>query len=115
MTNRFIKAVASILVSIVSFQSFAQDNNAPTLPDVGSSTKDGLGILTWNNPYNSGVKSIIVQRSNDSVLNFAQIGNVPKLTGGLASFVDPLPTPGDNYYKLWNNIIDPLWICPKLN
>lgn len=93
-----IKGLAfTIIASCISIASFAQ---APTLPDIAGATKDGINILSYNNPYNTGVKSILVQRSNDSVQNFTEIGSVPKLGAGVANFIDPLPQPGYNYYRL---------------
>ena len=95
----FIKRLFCILTLLIGAPSvFAQD--IPTLPEVLAITKEGINILSWNNPYEKGVKTIAVQRSADSNYNFATIGVPSKIAGGIASFVDPHPLAGKNWYRL---------------
>lgn len=70
------------------------------LPDVQALTQKGVNILSWMNQYD-GIKSIAVQRSNDSVYNFATIGYVKNLKKGLEGFIDGHPSPGTNWYRLY--------------
>ncbi len=86
----------AILASLISLYSTAQ----PTLPDIAVLTKDGINILSWNCPYESGIKSISVQRSADSNYNFTTLGYVNNLKKGVQSFVDAHPIPGKNWYRL---------------
>jgi len=88
-------AFAILLFSIHSL-SFAQ----PDLPAISAVTTGGFTVLSWNNPYESGLKSIAVQRSADSNYNFATIGYVTSLKKGVQSFVDAHPMPGKNWYRL---------------
>src|SRR5690606_5969696 len=46
-------------------------------------------------------KSIAVQRSQDSVLNFTTIGYIKDLKKGPQAFIDGHPFPGDNWYRLY--------------
>ncbi len=76
--------------------SFAQ----PVLPEIGSLKKDGINILSWTNPYESGVKSIAVQRSADSNYNFVTIGFVENLKVQQQSYIDAHPNLGTNWYRV---------------
>lgn len=70
----------------------------PALPEVGTLSQNGINILSWTNPYTSGVKTILVQRSRDSVMSFSTIGTVANMDKPVQSFVDAHPLPGNNYY-----------------
>src|SRR5690606_17911946 len=72
----------------------------PVLPDMIGATQDGMNILSWTSQYN-GIKSIAVQRSADSVYNFATIGYVKELGKGPQAFIDGHPMPGNNWYRLY--------------
>ncbi len=72
----------------------------PILPDMIGATQDGMNILSWTCQYN-GIKSIAVQRSADSVYNFATIGYVKELAKGPQAFIDGHPMPGSNWYRLY--------------
>lgn len=93
-----LKQIAVILVLLCSFNevSFAQ----PDLPAISAVTQNGIAVLSWNNPYESGLKSITVQRSADSNYNFATLGYVTNLKKGVQSFVDAHPMVGKNWYRL---------------
>jgi hypothetical protein len=69
------------------------------LPDMIGTTENGVNVLYWTSQYD-GIKSIAVQRSSDSVMNFATIGYVKSLKKGEQTFTDEHPMPGDNYYQL---------------
>ena len=94
----FMKRFVAVVVLFLGMQqlSYAQ----PTLPEIATITQGGLTVLSWNNPYETGIKSISVQRSADSNYNFATIGYVTPLKKGVQSFVDPHPAPGKNWYRL---------------
>jgi len=72
----------------------------PELPNIAVTTQGGINILSFSNPYESGIKSIAVERSSDSVLNFTNIGYVGSVKKGPASFVDAHPMVGKNWYRL---------------
>jgi hypothetical protein len=93
-----LKRIVAVLVLLFSIHgvSFAQ----PDLPAISTITQGGLTILSWNNPYESGLKSIAVQRSADSNYNFTTIGYVTSLKKGVQSFVDAHPMVGKNWYRL---------------
>src|SRR3569832_952559 len=84
------------LLSFIVTTSFAQ----PVLPDIFGVTQKGVNILSWVSQYD-GVKSSAVQRSSDSVYNFATIGYVKNLKKGNQGFIDGHPTPGTNWYRLY--------------
>lgn len=72
----------------------------PVLPDIIGVSQEGLNILSWSSQYD-GIKSIAVQRSSDSVYNFAAIGYVKNLAKGPQAFIDGHPNPGKNWYRLY--------------
>lgn len=88
--------LVAIIITGMCTISYAQ----PDLPAIAVTTQGGISILSWNNPYENGVKSISVQRSADSNYNFVTIGYVANLKKGVQSFVDPRPMPGKNWYRL---------------
>jgi len=94
--NSFLRLVLITLFAFFSFAAHAQ----PVLPNVAAMTQKGLNILSWTNQYD-GIKSIAVQRSSDSVYNFATIGYVKNLKKGAQGFVDGHPVPGANWYRLY--------------
>lgn len=85
-----------ILLILKAIPSFAQ----PTLPEVGVYSKDGINVLSWINPFESGLKSIKVERSADSTYNFTTIGTVNHLTTKSQNFIDNHPLLGDNWYRV---------------
>ena len=94
-------AYSFILVFIfLLFSSIYSSRAQATLPDIQVSSQKGINILSWICQYD-GVKSIAVQRSNDSIYNFATIGYVKNLKKGAQGFVDGHPLPGKNYYRLY--------------
>lgn len=90
-----LKAALSIIISLFFMTTQAQ----PLLPDMAGITDKGVNILTWTCQY-SGIKSIAVQRSSDSLMNFTTVGYVRNLQKGVQVFADGHPQPGNNYYEL---------------
>jgi len=72
----------------------------PLLPDMLGATQNGMNVLTWTCQYD-GIKSIAVQRSRDSVVNYATIGYVKDLSKGPQAFIDGHPLAGSNWYRLY--------------
>lgn len=70
------------------------------LPDIQVTTQNGANVISWICQY-EGLKSIAVQRSNDSIYNFATIGFVKNLKKGTQAFIDGHPLPGKNFYRLY--------------
>jgi len=77
----------------------AQNTNVPTLPSLKIETTNGENHISWINDY-SGLKSVQVLRSSDSVLSFVSIGNISNPRKGVQQFVDRQPKLGKNYYKV---------------
>src|SRR5690606_32615307 len=71
----------------------------PELPNLSGVSKEAINVISWTSQYD-GIKSIAVQRSEDSVMNFKAIGYVQNLGRGSQGFIDGHPNPADNYYKL---------------
>jgi hypothetical protein len=71
----------------------------PALPDLANVTQNGINILTWSCQYD-GVKTIIVQRSTDSNLNYVTIGYVRNTAKGVQYFLDGHAKPGSNWYRV---------------
>lgn len=69
------------------------------LPDMASVTQNGINILTWACQYD-GVKSIAVQRSADSNLNYITIGYVKDVKKGVQYYLDGHPKAGPNWYRV---------------
>ncbi len=94
----FLKRIllSVFLITGLSYMGYAQ----PTLPEIATVTQGGISVISWTNPYESGLKSIAVQRSADSNYNFTTIGYVSTLKKGVQSFVDPHPMTGKNWYRL---------------
>lgn len=88
-----------LLVILLAIQGTSIYAQAPTLPDIVAASDKGVNVLTWNCQYD-GIKSIAVQRSTDSVVNYKTIGYVKNTKKGLQAFLDGHPDPGDNWYKL---------------
>ena len=71
----------------------------PNLPDMANVTQNGINILTWTCQYD-GVKSIAVQRSNDSNFNYITIGYVKDVKKGVQYYLDGHSKAGVNWYRL---------------
>lgn len=89
---------------LLTFGLYAQTGATPdpakeNLPYLFITTQNGQNIVSWNNQYN-GIKSIGVQRSADSIRNFATIGVINAPKKGKGSYKDPHPMVGLNYYRL---------------
>ncbi|HRO42188.1 MAG TPA: hypothetical protein PL009_05105 [Flavipsychrobacter sp.] len=65
-----------------------------------ATTQKGVNVLSWISQYD-GIKSIAVQRSNDSIFNFTTIGYVKNIKKGTQAFIDGHPNPGTNWYRLY--------------
>lgn len=74
-------------------------NAQPLLPDIALVSENGINVLTWHCQYD-GLKSIAVQRSNDSNFNYTTIGYVRDIKKGVQYYLDGHPTPGNNWYRV---------------
>lgn len=92
--KRFVAVLIIIVTACLSVQA------QPDLPAIAAVTQGGISVLSWNNPYESGIKSIAVQRSADSNYNFTTIGYVTELKKGVQSYIDAHPNPGTNWYRV---------------
>ena len=89
-----------IALAIVALMMIGTTKAQSTLPDIEIFSQKGVNVINWICPYD-GIKSIAVQRSNDSIYNFTTIGYVKNTAKGAQAFVDGHPTPGKNYYRLY--------------
>lgn len=94
----FNKKSFSLFLLFLSFSFFTKAQS--TLPDFDIVSKDGIAILSWISPYSTGVKTVTVQRSEDSTHNFRTIGLVSNLKSTKQDFVDVHPLLGENYYRV---------------
>ena len=96
----FLKIPARLL--LVTFLSFFAVTSIaqPQLPDMAGALEKGVMVLTWTCQYD-GIKSIAVQRSSDSIHNYATVGYVRNIKKGVQAFVDGHPAPGNNWYQLY--------------
>lgn len=88
--------IFSLLFFLIPNQSFAQ----ALLPNITVANKNGKNILTWNSPYNN-IRQIGVQRSQDSLFNYATIGFVHRPDTKVNSYTDERPSGGTNFYRLF--------------
>lgn len=72
----------------------------PVLPDIAGASDKGINVLSWISQF-EGVKSIAVQRSSDSNVNYTTVGYVKNLKKGRQAFIDGHPLPGNNWYRLF--------------
>lgn len=92
---RFLTIFVGVFILVVT-KLHAQ----PLLPEIVGASDKGINVLSWISQYD-GIKSIAVQRSSDSVYNFATIGYVKNLKKGSQAFIDGHPVPGNNWYRLY--------------
>src|SRR5690606_31600565 len=89
-----------LVVLVLHLAVFLPSSAQTTLPDLTVLTDNGYNIISWKNPYKSGVKAIIVERSSDSTFNFTAIGIVKDFTHTIQSYVDITPLAGNNWYRV---------------
>lgn len=95
--KRFMsKYIITLLFACISYISYGQKS----LPDLDITTNQGVSILSWTNPYINGIKTIYVERSKDSIVNYSNIGVVKGLNNNIQGFVDATPFAGDNWYRV---------------
>lgn len=89
-------AVFIFLLSAASLSLNAQ----ALLPHITVVSRNGKNYLSWTSGY-EGVKQIGVQRSRDSLFNYATIGQAPNPDKKVNGYVDSHPSPGKNFYRLF--------------
>jgi len=94
--KRFALRIMGVLCAcLVTGMAMSQS----VLPNISGSADKGIVLLSWTCQY-TGIKSISVLHSTDSISNYKTIGNVKKLEKGVQAYVDGHPDTGRNYYKL---------------
>ncbi len=86
-------------VLFFGFSSQAQNSEIPSLPGLKIETTNGQNKISWLSDY-SGLKSVQIMRSQDSVLSFVSIGTIARPRKGVQRFTDKQPKLGKNYYKV---------------
>lgn len=94
--GRLVTALLVFLFTVTAFSANAQ----ALLPNITVVSRNGKNYLSWRSGY-SGVKQIGVQRSQDSLFNYATIGHAANPGKKVNSFVDSRPRPGKNFYRLF--------------
>lgn len=89
-----------ICVLVLTGSNVFAQTEPPVLPDIIAATDKGVNVISWTCQYD-GIKSIAVQRSQDSVFNFKTIGYVKNTRKGRQAFIDGHPDAGDNWYRLY--------------
>jgi hypothetical protein len=93
----FLSCFAIVMVAVSGgYKAHAQ----ALLPHITVQYNNGKNYLSWKSGY-SGIKQIGVQRSQDSLFNYATIGHVSQPDKKVNQFVDNHPRPGRNYYRLF--------------
>ena len=90
--------LAIVLISLFIFQkkSFAQD----TLPNISVTQISNKVLISWTNSF-STVTTINIQRSYDSLKNFATIGSVLNVKAKSNGFVDAKEFKPSQYYRVF--------------
>jgi len=98
MQTKTIKSLLTFLLFCFAATNicFAQK----TLPDITVQTEGGINVISWINPYKSGIKVIKVERSVDSNYNFSVIGLVKDFNNNIQSYVDITPNAGKMWYRV---------------
>jgi hypothetical protein len=96
MVRNLIAFTILVLLTAFSNTTIAQ----PVLPDIAGASEKGINVLSWISQFD-GVKSIAVQRSADSMYNYATVGYVKNLKKGRQAFIDGHPMAGNNWYRLY--------------
>jgi len=93
------KFIFILLVSCVAFAGkiYAQD----TLPKISVTNRYGKIIVSWKNTYGATISNINIQRSFDTIKRFTTIGTVLNPMNIENGYVDPKPTGGKNFYRLF--------------
>lgn len=111
-----------ILFSFIYTLLFTVANAQPTLPEAGVMTKGGINILSWTNPYTTGVTEVLLERAKDSNAIFSLVGNVADISKPAQYYVDAYPFPGENYYRVivmlsdgseWKSNIISIYVNPN--
>lgn len=90
---------ATLTICVIVFFSFPAAAQA-LLPNITVVSKNGKNYLSWTSGY-TGIRQIGIQRSQDSLFNFATIGHAEDPARKVNSFVDTRPMPGKNFYRLF--------------
>lgn len=89
------------LILVIIFLSAAWHTWAqPDLPNMATLSQGGINILSWINPYTSGITSVTIERAPVSDSGYVTIGSIQDLKKPSQYFTDANPMPGDNYYRV---------------
>lgn len=99
MTNRHSIISFGIVFFIVLTLHISSTAQA-LLPNISAYSKNGKTYVTWTSGY-AGIKQIGVQRSTDSLYNYATIGYVSNPNKKINEYIDTKGYPGKNFYRLF--------------
>jgi hypothetical protein len=85
------------LMTVFIHASYAQN----TLPDISVKSMDGKVIISWKNDYGAAVSNINIQRSTDSLKNFATFTSVLNPSSDENGVVDQKPLNNKMYYRVF--------------
>lgn len=92
--------VRIILIFFILGISAVSAYSQALLPNITVYPKNGKTYITWTSGY-TGIKQIGVQRSVDSLYNYATIGYVSSPNKKINEYIDSKAYPGKNYYRLF--------------
>lgn len=95
--HSFIK---SLLVLLLCLGGGVEAFSQALLPNISVYNKNGQTYITWTSGY-TGIKQIGVQRSQDSIYNYATIGHVSQPNKKVNEYIDTKAPAGKNYYRLF--------------
>lgn len=86
----------AIIILITGFSAYSQ----ALLPHITVYNKNGEMYISWTSGY-TGIKQIGVQRSQDSLFNYATIGFAHDPNKKVNEFIDRKPQAGKIFYRLF--------------
>lgn len=89
----------TIWIILCLFTGISVAHSQPLLPNISVTNQNGKNYISWTSAY-TGVRQIGVQRSQDSLYNFATIGYARNPDSKHNVFTDSRPLTGTQYYKL---------------
>lgn len=96
----FVKLLKLNFCLFLLFMCCSQSSAQALLPDISVIHKQNENLLSWTSGY-TGIVQIGVQRSQDSIYNYATIGYVSNPAKKINTYTDRKPLPGKNFYRLF--------------
>lgn len=92
--------VKCVMIAVLCLLTACVASAQALLPHISVYYENGKNHVTWTSPY-TGIRQIGVQRSRDSVVNYATIGYAKDPNKKENEYIDAHAQPGKNYYRLF--------------